>query len=114
MNELRAHAEALRRRSQDLRLRSIALLERRAASVHRLQIRRETLQSEFQLRRAQLRSGRAELAHADSDPQDWIVGEVPRMITGGWGRRELAELGIGPELLRDLRLDDHPALRVAD
>jgi hypothetical protein len=112
-HELRARAEALRRRSQDLRLRSIALLGRREATVHKLQIRRETLHTEFQQMRAMMRSTRAELAHANGDLQDWMVGEVLEMVAAGWTRPELAEVGIGPDLLRELRLHGHPTLRDA-
>jgi hypothetical protein len=108
--ELRSRAEQLRKRSRVLRAQSTAALRRRDATVHRLEIRRELLQSEYAQLRTVLRGARAALARADDDLQDWMAGEVLEMITGGWGRKELAEVGIGPEMLRGLGLDDHPAL----
>ena len=110
MSELRARAEHLRERSRILRGQSAAALRRRDASVHRLEIRRELLQSEYAQMRTLLRTARAELARTEDDLQDWMAGEVLEMIAGGWGRAELGEVGIGPEMLRELGLDDHPAL----
>jgi hypothetical protein len=69
------------------------------------------VQSEFEQARALLRSAHVEPADAEGDLQDWMAGEVLEMITGGWGPRELAQVGIGPELLRELGLDGHPSLR---
>lgn len=110
MEELRAHAEQLRQRSRVLRGQSAAALRRRDASVHRLEIRRELLQSEYAQLRALLRTARTELTEVDDDLHGWMAGEVLEMIAGGWGLEELAEVGIGPGMLRELGLDDHPAL----
>lgn len=104
-NDLRSRAEQLRQRSRLLRERSVAVLLRRDASVHRLQIRRELLRSE----QAGLRGARAQPVET-GEVDDWMAGEVLEMITGGWGRTELGQVGIGPEMLRVLRLDGHPAL----
>jgi hypothetical protein len=84
---------------------------RREAILQRLEIRRELLRSELTHMRALLHEAREQAADGGDELQDWMCGEVVDMIASGWGRQELADVGIGPELLRELRLDDHPALR---
>jgi hypothetical protein len=108
---LRARAQELRSRSRELRGRSAEAFRRSERALQRLELRRELLRSEFAQMRALLRDARVELAQADDDDlQGWMGGEVLEMIVAGWGRRELAEVGIGPQLLRELRLYDHPRL----
>ncbi len=105
---MRARALELQRRSRELRLKSAAVLLRRDAAVHRLELRREVLRSRFVQLRTPLRAAGS---HTDDDGmQDWLRGEVLEMIAGGWSRRELADVGIGTDLLRELRLDGHSGL----
>lgn len=103
---LRDQAERLRRRSRELRQLSARVLRRRDHAVHRLELRRELLRSEFEQLRAQRRHARA--PGEDDGLDEWMRGEVLQMLAAGWTPRELADVGIGPELLRELRLDEHP------
>lgn len=106
---LRAQSEALQLRSRELRTRSAAVLLRREAVAQRLELRRELLQSTAQMRALEQSVDVPE--DDDEGLQEWLADEVMRMIASGWDRRELEEVGIGPALLRELRLESHPALR---
>ncbi|HEX6037967.1 hypothetical protein [Longimicrobium sp.] len=101
---------ALRRHSRELRMHSAATLGRGRAAMDQLELRREMLRAQFEALRARRSRAREPLAGDDAEMRAWMVGEVLGMITAGWTRRELAEVGIGPDLLRELGLDDHPAL----
>jgi hypothetical protein len=57
-----------------------------------------------------LEAGTTEEHAADAAEEAWLTGEVVAMISEGWSREQLADVGFGAELLRDLGLDAHPAL----
>jgi hypothetical protein len=41
----------------------------------------------------------------------WVRGQVEAMLGSGWSREELAEIGIGDEVLAQVGLLDDPRLR---
>lgn len=113
---IRARAAALRAHSRELRGHSAAVMARREAALQRLEIRRELIRSRY----AQPPGARVDAAEPllpaqeERELSDWMCAQVLEMIGEGWGVRELAEVGIGPAMLRELGLEGHPALPPPD
>jgi hypothetical protein len=120
-------ALGLRRRAALLRVQAEAAKEHSAAAVRDTQLRRQGLAPrrearEFQAERARGTSELAlyvaalrreqEMLREETALQDaWFREQALDMLNQGWSRSELAEIGFGEELLTELGLLDHPALR---
>ena len=54
---------------------------------------------------------RAEAEREVAEQTAWVRGQVAAMLDAGWSREELAEIGIGDEVLAQVGLLDDPRLR---
>jgi hypothetical protein len=88
----RAPHLALRMRSRSLRRRAQAALERAAA----LRRRSELLRGSAPRMNAEARE--------DAEARQWYRVQVREMLAAGWGRAELADVGITDALLQELGL----------
>ncbi len=112
-DELRRAAEEAGSRTEALRT---ALAVRRAGTLSfrdQMAVWQETHRTlrEMEETARELVAEREEAEREIAEQTAWVRGQVEAMLGSGWSREELAEIGIGDEVLAQVGLLDDPRLR---
>jgi hypothetical protein len=79
---------------------------------HQMEVWQETDRTlrEMEETAGELAAEREDAEREEAEQRAWVRGQVESMVESGWTREELAEIGIGDEVLGQVGMLDDPRL----